>query len=339
MMQVYYNGGAHCLDPHMNFYCYDRSSPPQIASVQQLQDDPTLARRAVEGGRAGQGYLLCGDSPDWFAGAEGDWHLEADGDWPSMQVDEPFGRIELRSGERYVRTWQPGPHFYRAGWLKRDDTGPIHHCAENDRTDVTNWPLYEPHGWKRNNGRTYYRVWGSGQLEYIPRFDEESWCNTMIEGENWQIEKRAGGIVLAQVDHSRPAEVVIPVACPYVLTAGSLDLLLDEWGEISAWVQVNDEHTLAPVEEDRTIPPLAHRYTRIPLAAHQGQLTGTFIEEINGCLEGYLLKIVLRHGATVRSIALTSHFQLNRYSLPFLVPGKNRVQVEAASFGRSLTVE
>lgn len=34
MMEVFYGGQWHCLDPHMTFYCYDRSEPRQIASVE-----------------------------------------------------------------------------------------------------------------------------------------------------------------------------------------------------------------------------------------------------------------------------------------------------------------
>jgi hypothetical protein len=70
MMQVRYAGRWHCIDPHMCFYCYDRSDPPAIASIEQLQNDPTLAKKAVEQGRAGKGYLLCGDTSDYFAGKE-----------------------------------------------------------------------------------------------------------------------------------------------------------------------------------------------------------------------------------------------------------------------------
>ena len=111
MLQIFYGGKWHCLDPHMNFYCYDRSTPRTIASIEQLQQDETLAVKAVEEGRAAPGYLLCGDGPKMFAGKTG-WKLEFKGKWPELTVDEPFGNIRLRRGETYIRTWMPGNTWF-----------------------------------------------------------------------------------------------------------------------------------------------------------------------------------------------------------------------------------
>jgi hypothetical protein len=337
MMQVYYGDGWHCLDPHMNFYCYDRSTPPQIASIRQLREDPSLARDAVAEGRAGRGYLLCGDKPDWFAGEHGVWYLEADGEWPEMKVEEPFGRIALRRGESYIRTWHPGEHFYRDAWIPRDGTGPIHHCAEADRRDEANWDLYEPHAWSGRPGqdRIYYRAWGVGRLVYRPRFEDGSYIDGVLSRENVTVDQRDGTAMLVQGDVGMPGEVVFTVSCPYVLTAGELRLSSEGAGGIDAWVEVEEGIPLSD-ESGRNAP--ADKCTPLSLVADGEGMRARFVDEINGCFEGYRLRVRLLEGASLKALELVSHFQLNRYSLPHLVPGKNVISVEAGVFGSPLTV-
>jgi hypothetical protein len=69
------------------------------------------------------------------------------------------------------------------------------------------------------------------------------------------------------------------------------------------------------------------------------QIGVPFVDEVNGSWSGYQLKLTLTNGAVVAGLKLISHFQLNRYSLPYLVPGKNIVSVSAERYGAPLTVE
>lgn len=316
MMQVRYGGAWHCLDPHMTFYCYDRSKPAKIASIEQLQEDATLAHDAVKEGRAGKGYLLCGDSPKWFAGKQGRWVLERGGRWPKMKIVEPFGRITLRRGESYVRTWHPGKYWYKKGWQERDGCGPFHHCRAADRKDVVNWPLYEPHVWKGPKG-TVYRCWGVGRLIYKPHLADGHYADAVVSRKNIKV----AGKTLAQADPSRPAEVIFSVGCPYVLTAGELGLAVTK-GKLAASVSVDTGKTWEP----------------IVLSADEGRMYAHFVDEINGSFAGYWLKIQLTDGGGFGELELTSHFQLNRFSLPHLLPGGNVVSVSADRFGSPLTV-
>ncbi|MFH1572253.1 MAG: hypothetical protein ABIL09_29955 [Gemmatimonadota bacterium] len=333
MMEVEYGGGGHCLDPHMSFYCYDRSRPRQIAAVAQLRADPSLARDAVAEGRAGPGYLLCGDVPDWFAGDAGEWYVEADGRWPEVRLEEPFGRIRLRPGERYARTWWPGAHWYRAGWLARDGTGPLHHCAEADARDAVNWPLYEPHAWSRGNGPTYYRVWGAGQLEYAPPLGQLE-----AELENAAVSGHGERAVLEAVAARGPAAVVLAARCPYVLTAGQVWVRLARPGRVTASVRVDDEWVPAPAERGGAPSSLARTWTALAGRLSGDAWVADFGPEVNGSFAGYRLRLELADGATLAAVRLTSHFQLNRFSLPHLVPGRNRVAVSAARYGAPLAV-
>ena len=321
MMEVRYGDQWHCMDPHMTFYCYDRSDPPQIASLEQLQADPTLAFDAVKEGRAGQGYLLCGDSPKWFAGKEGRWQLEFKGGWPKMKIDEPFGQIALRRGERYVRTWHPGEYWYKEGWLERDGCGPIHHCGSADRKDTANWPLYEPHVWTGVKG-TRYRCWAVGRLEYKPYLTGDRYADAAVRRDNVKTVGKESGAMLAQADPARPAEVVFSVSCPYVLTAGELKLTATAKGTASAAVSTDQGKT----------------WKALPLAGEAPARSATFVDEINGSFDGYLLKLTLAGGVQVGGVELTSHFQINRFSLPYFVPGENIVSVSADGFGSPLEV-
>jgi hypothetical protein len=84
---------------------------------------------------------------------------------------------------------------------------------------------------------------------------------------------------------------------------------------------------------------LAYDWTDVPLAAgERGAMKAGFVEPVNGCFAGYLLRLRLTGGAEVRGLTLTSHFQLNRFSLPHLVPGRNVVTVSADYVGVPLTV-
>jgi hypothetical protein len=335
MMQVYYDDDWHCLDPHMNFFCYDRSKPRKIASVEQLRADHTLACNAVKEGRAIDGYLLCGDSPKWFASQkdnlEDNWYLESDGQWPEMNIEEPFGNITLRRGENYVRTWQPGKYWYKASWPEHYGCGPLHTCGVVDRKDSANWALYEPHGCKPGVGefadRVFYKIWDVGRLEYRPNLTNRHYPNSGEFGYNsgefgykdasiGEINTKFACDGLAQADKSRPAEIVFSVQCPYVITAGELKLSLSGGGKVSATVSVDKGKTWKPIQ------------VGIP-----------FVDEVNGSWSGYQLKLTLTDGAVIAGLELISHFQLNRYSLPYLVPGKNVVTVLAERYGAPLTVE
>ena len=319
MMQVYYDGDWHCLDPHMNFFCYDRSKPRKIASVKRLRTDPTLASNAVKEDRTVGGYLLCGDSPKWFASQTdnpGDnWYLERDGQWPEMKIEEPFGDITLRRGETYIRTWQTGKYWYRAGWPEHYGCGPLHTCGIADQRDLPNWALYEPHGCKPGIGnhanQIFYRIWGIGQLEYRPDLGNGHYKDASLSETNVSVVDDS----LTQDDKSQPAEVIFFIQCPYVITAGELELQCDG-GKVTTAVSIDNGNTWRPI-----------------------QVGAPFVDEVNGSWNGYQLKLTLTDGTVITGLALTSYFQLNRYSLPYLASGKNAVFVSAERYGAPLTVE
>jgi len=318
LIQVHYGGQWHLLDPHMNFYVYDRGKPPTIASVAHIKADPTLVTDAVKEGRACPGFLLCGDSVGTFARASAYRDL---GDFPESRkytpvIKEPFGGITLRRGETYIRTWMPGTYWFKKGWYKKD-VGPRHGCGRRDRKDTVNWPLYEPHAWG-----TKYRHWGAGRIAYNPSLDDGHYRDAVVSETNVAAKDRGAVASLGQADAAKPAEIVFGVNCPYVITAGEVRLRQTSDGAVLAAVSIDEGKTWQPVE----------------LKADGDRMAALFVDEVNGGFNGYQLTLTLTGGAAVADIELVSHFQLNPYSLPHLVPGKNVVTVDARTYGSPLTV-
>jgi hypothetical protein len=298
----------------MNFYVYDRGEPRVIASIEQLKADPTLAGDAVKENRACPGFLLCGDNVRTFSNANGWQDL---GDFPEGKkytpvINEPFGGIVLRRGESYIRTWMPGEHWYQKGWPKKGE-GPRHGCARVDRKDAVNWPLYEPHEWQGKS-----RHWGAGRLVYAPDLKSDHWTDAAMEKTNLVGGKEG----LAPAEADKAGEVVFAVNCPYVITAGELKLSASGESKVAATVSRDQGKT----------------WQALALTNAGGVAKCLFRDEVDGCFEGYWLRLTIPAGTAVTGMELTSHFELVPFSLPYLVPGKNTVSVEAESFGAPLTV-
>jgi len=320
LIEVQYGGQWHLFDPHTTFYVYDRSKPAVIASIDQVKADPTLASDAVKEGRACPGFLLCGDSVSMFTDAKA---FQITGDFPEAKkytpvIQEPFGRISLRRGESYVRTWMPGPHWFIANaWRK--GLPPSHGCGiSRDGTDTVNLPLYEPHA----AGRAY-RHSGVGYLLYAPDLATDHYADAVVRQTNVQPGKAGDAAGLWSAKLGEPAEIIFSVGCPYVITAGELKLTRLGKGEITASVSNDQGKAWKPVA----------------LKAEGNAVAATFVEEVDGSFQGYWLKLAIPDATGFAGLELKSHFELNPYSLPYLVPGKNEVAVEGAKFGSPLNVQ
>jgi len=57
---------------------------------------------------------------------------------------------------------------------------------------------------------------------------------------------------------------------------------------------------------------------------------------VNGCWNGHTVHIAFR--GSLSPLELTTRFQINAFSLPYLVPGPNTVQVSADHFDTPLNV-
>ncbi len=313
MIEVYYDGAWHCFDPHMNFYVRDRSNPPKIASVAQLQSDTTLAFNAAAEGRACPGFLYCGDSPRWFCGS-GEWTLDAG--WPELKVEEPFGRLDLRRGERITRTWMPGGHYWRGAW--QFECGPYHTCGPVDAADSANLALYEPY-LAAVKGVPCYRHWAQGIINYRPDLKSDHYLDAVASRENLTHDPRRG---LVQEKNGAPGCVVFSVKCPYVVCAGRIALAVSGGGDAAVAVS-RDGQT----------------WKDTPLKQSGDSLAAEFREGVEGSFDGYLVRITLEKGTSLSGMELVTFLELNPGALPYLIPGKNIVRVEGERFDSPLEVE
>ena len=106
MMEVYYGGGWHCLDPHMTFYVLQPRHSPAHRQCGRAEGTPRWPGCRPAEHRTGPAFLICGDAPTWFSGETG-WMLDHPFP-PPRRRGRDFGGIQLRRGERFVRTWKAG---------------------------------------------------------------------------------------------------------------------------------------------------------------------------------------------------------------------------------------
>ena len=316
MLQVSYGGKWHCLDPHMNFYVFDRSVPPHIAGLEQLRVDSTLAWAAEAEHRSAPGFLLCGDSPAWFSGG-GLWEKEPG--WPDVTIKDPLRRLTLRRGESISFSWLPGDYYYRKAW--QFDYGPYHTCGARDSLDTANWPIYEPYR-AIVNDTPCYRHWAQGKMVYYPDLFSDHFQDGVAGQKN--IVRLCPCFVLMPQDLRYPGELVFSVDCPYVITAGEFRVKKGEMhGGITAEVSTDGMKNWQPVT-----------------VTDSGQVVrGLFVDQINGSFNGYYLKLILAGDSSMESLEMTSYFQHNPLALPYLVPGENLLKVEAEHFGSQLKLE
>ena len=60
---------CHLFDTMTTMYVYNRAALRKVASCAEIKADNSLVLNAVAEGRACPGFLLCGDTADWFAGS------------------------------------------------------------------------------------------------------------------------------------------------------------------------------------------------------------------------------------------------------------------------------
>jgi hypothetical protein len=135
----YGDGTYHLYDTMTTMYVFNKANPRKVASCAEIKADASLLASAVADGRACPGFLLCGDTTDWFQTAMNSWSDNGS----SVITTKWTGAMDLRSGQAYKRTWE--------SWLNQHPpiggggTPPYHHEASRDYQDSVNYWYWEPY--------------------------------------------------------------------------------------------------------------------------------------------------------------------------------------------------
>lgn len=218
--EVYYWDRWHLMDTMTTMYVFDRGSPPQIASCADIKADHWLMTAAVAENRTCPGFLLCGDSASWFAGACDGWAVTPGGiitqNW-SMDM-------ELHTGETFYRTWEHWANQHPpipSGTTANDP--PYHHEASRDWKDTVNFPYWEPYKvvmpvyW--GSTMNTYRRWANGTYDLKPDFRGGAYGTMLQSSSNIATYSQDG-----QLPELRPAatgtmaEATWKIKIPYYLT-------------------------------------------------------------------------------------------------------------------------
>jgi chitodextrinase len=182
--EVEYGGKWHCLDTMTTYYVYNRATPPIIASMADVKADHTLVLNAVAEGRACPGFLLCGDTPEFFATGSDSWSVLGD---PGSATTTKSMNLDLRLGESLKRTCES----WANQWPSTSSSPPYHHEASGDYKDTVNILYWEPYKLTTAQNSaigisysTTYRRWANGAYELKPDFTTAAYQASLLSSAN-----------------------------------------------------------------------------------------------------------------------------------------------------------
>jgi hypothetical protein len=177
----------HAYDTMTTMYVYNKATPRKVASCAEMKADTSLLANAVADNRACPGFLLCGDSVDWYQAAVNSWSDSGD----SAVATTWNGNMDLRLGESFKRTWE--------SWLNQHPpiggggTPPYHHEASRDWKDYVNYYYWEPYrltvAESSAIGISYnptFRRWSNGTDTLAPDFTTAAY-QALLDGTSHDI--------------------------------------------------------------------------------------------------------------------------------------------------------
>ncbi|HUW85235.1 MAG TPA: DNRLRE domain-containing protein, partial [Phycisphaerae bacterium] len=215
--EAYYDGAWHAFCTMTTMYTYNRAVPPAITSCAEYDADETLMLNAVAEGRACPGFLLCGDTPEWYADAMHSWSDSGSGVSPtdhSMDVTIPVGQ----SVDRTWEAWQ-GQTFDAGG------DAHYHHEAQHDWKDYINYPYWEPYGAVISYiepTKTTYRRWANGTVVLQPDFRSPAYQACLESSTNIRTYNDDGQSPDLHLAATGAAEVIFKIDTPFMVTGGTI---------------------------------------------------------------------------------------------------------------------
>ena len=215
----------------------------------------------------------------------------------------------------YVAYFGPGCSFHEQ--KDRRDPWDMGLTLRPGESICWHWDLDGP-PWKASEGTKRPDRHSSGYVEYVPRLTEEDVRFYAETHENVRSASLWGKPVVIQADHTRSAEMVYRLRCPYPMTgasvAGEFDVGADGGASVAYSFDGKEYETLwiANVAGRKSLNmrvpdnPLFHE----PALTHELWLRVTFEGE----------------AARLRGLRLRCDFQAYRPSLPSLLAGRNVVK-------------
>ncbi len=293
--EVFYDGKWHGYDTMTNFYVYTRGPKRNVASFEELNKDPSLIRDAVKEGRACPGMCPCGDDPMRFARK-----IEVL-NYKVRKTNWSVKDYALRPGEQIVRSWwphgRPLPGSYRAG----REPGPMHTCGSRDRRNPRElFKFWEPYGIpKYGRVSISYRHYFNGWMEYSPDLSSQPLAGQLASG-----------------------ELVVPVKCPFYITAASATFQAECPG-------AGDAVEVAVSVDNKPFQPVMK--TDKPGSGQYRAVLDRFVVRRVVGRHQYKVRFKLSGKARLKRLYLKTIFVHNAMAAPHLMPGKNKVTVTVAN--------
>jgi hypothetical protein len=293
--EVFYDGKWHGFDTMTNFYVFTRGEDRNVASFEELHKDPSLIKTAKKEGRACPGMTPCGDNPMRFA------RKTKITDYGVRDYNYSPKDYSLRKGEQIVRTWRPLGFPLPGSYRPSRNPGPMHTCGNKDRKNPPElFKYWEPYGIPKYGGVSIsYRHYTNGYMEYSPDL--------------------SGGEIAAAL---KEGEWVIPVKCPYYITAARLAFQAECPG--------TDDAVKASISMDGKSFKPVHTASKEGVQEYTVRLDDHVVRRYKG-RHKYYMKFTVEGEASLKNMNLKTVFSHNAMAAPQLMPGKNEVTVTAAN--------
>ena len=345
LAEAWYDGDWHFFDCQVGWFAQkkvkdaDGKEHLTVASHEDIAKDPSIVLDAVKDGRASKPFFQCrindksSDRPE--SGVNYAQNAKPNG---APKPCDTRLVIDLRRGESITRVWGNEGK----SWFDRDAAKgqpgflSLHHpCTASviDENDPVNWPYWKPYAVQTTNkeGKLRYgpkRLFGNGRMVYEPDLATDAFREGLAKDGLVGIKAKHDvkhGPNLHPAAAGAPGSAVFEINCPYVA--------VDAWLDISA-ARKGDKDVVAVFARSEKDKPDA--WKEVWRADGKGSLKADAIslKDVAWDQHRYFVKIELQAAGDVRDAGLdrirfTTVFINNMYALPYLMPGKNTVQLTA----------
>ena len=324
----YTDGTWHAYDTMTTMYVYNKTG--SVASCAQLAADVTLFNNGAAENRLCPGFLLCGDTIAWYQDAVNHWSDNGDGSATPTWT----GNMDLRLGQSFKRTWEswltqrPNPATNSDGATGPDE--PYHHEANKDWKDTVNAPYWEPYALTSAQSTALnvpmvptYRRWANGTDTLAPDFRSAGY-QSMLDSTSHDLATWSEDALTPDL-HAKTVgtqgEAIFKISVPYYITDGNItgDFVKTNAGDVctlyvstngTAWTKVWDNTTLGTTH-----------LANLPLRGYVFGVWQTWYVKVQ------LKSSVAKSDAGVSNLVVTTTFEHNKGSMPYLDKGTNNMTV------------